>query len=65
MPEKIKALWNLALLVECPDCKAIVDLLDMDDFWDHKPNDFNILHRKENDVYCPKCGHEFVCDFDY
>ena len=62
---KLTATWSISLDVTCPNCGEYVNLMDMDDFWDGQPNDWAIMHQKDNEVYCPKCSHEFIVDFEY
>jgi len=59
------ACWSFSLDIECPKCGHDLDLVENDDFWDGRPNSFNILHSKDEDIICPECDHEFVCDFEY
>lgn len=65
---KIEATWSISLDVECPGCKENVDLTECDDFWDGgepQPMEHRTARTTNREVFCPRCGHEFVCDFTY
>lgn len=59
------ALWTLELEVTCPHCKELVDLMTDPDFWEDRTEDFSVLHKTDQEVYCPECGSKFICDFDH
>lgn len=61
----IDALWDIHLFCKCPHCKEDVDLLDYQDFWDHRDS-LNLGEtRKGVEVVCPKCKEEFEVDCYY
>lgn len=59
-----QAEWHIDLMVDCPGCKEHVNLTSADDFWLDR-----IIQpcepRKEFEVICPDCGHEFEVDCVY
>ena len=64
----MKAVWDLSLDCQCPECLEDVDLIE-------DPNFFldTGLYPCENgtersigvEVMCPYCGHEFKVDLEY
>jgi len=58
------ASWDLSLDVDCPGCKEWVNLLDYVDFFDGGVIEV-CETKKDFDVICPECGHEFVADIEY
>lgn len=66
--EKGYATWNFSLTTHCPYCEEWVDLLDEVDFWDGRhfvPCEHGTDRAQNVEVTCPKCGHEFLVDFEY
>lgn len=55
-----KADWHIQLLVECPNCKDMQDLMEMDDFHEYGIWPLNAV--EGGDVYCPDCKEDFVVD---
>lgn len=60
------ASWTIELNITCPSCKKHVDLTDQPEFWECFPGHIeDHLESKDNEVCCPECGHEFICDFTW
>ncbi|MFA7287384.1 MAG: hypothetical protein WC055_00745 [Melioribacteraceae bacterium] len=68
MSDKIEAIWSISLDCDCQSCGECVDLLDGDDFLsgrDFAAQESCTGETRDVGVWCPKCGHEFVVDFEY
>jgi len=59
--EKINAELHARLWIECPNCDEDIDLFEDDPDGVYTVPVFNNSwdDLKEEEVYCPKCGHEF------
>lgn len=58
------AMWSISLDVDCPGCGKLVDLLRYADFWDGRKLAIGESSEDE-EVKCPKCGHEFSAEIVY
>jgi DNA-directed RNA polymerase subunit RPC12/RpoP len=62
---KLKARWNITLMVWCRSCHRNVDLMKAPNFWDGRENGLQAGDDGEDEkVTCPNCGYVFVCDFE-
>lgn len=57
----VEAHWHVNLLVDCPECEEIIDLMDNDSFTDGTHS--YVLESQNNiPVECPECGYKFNVD---
>lgn len=64
----ILAQWDVSLMCYCPECRALVDLLDYPSFWEGRkldPCEHGTERSKNIEVACPECNAVFSVDCVY
>jgi hypothetical protein len=61
----IEAQWSISLYCDCPNCKAVVDLLEYPDFRHLDIGEHGTQQSEGIEVVCPVCGHEFEVNLVY
>ncbi len=56
-----EAVWDISLDIQCPECHQMVNLLDIPDSREALDIEIGEM-RRDQPVWCPECGAEFICD---